>query len=250
MLEIAEGPVRARIVAQGRAAGFDRLPQHLAHRLGQPLQAHRGDPARRGGGRDARAVQGLADIDVAEPGDDALVEQGGLHVLDLPRERLLEVLRAELRPQRLGAQAREPGMIGQLRGRDQVHVAEPAGVEIGDPPSPVGVEDHVGVFVLRRGFLAEDPGPAAVGALDLEAAGHAQVHHQGVAPVERPEQVLGPPLKSVDPGAGEPLDEPLGQRKAQVWPARLDPLQPRPLQGRLQAASDRLDFRKLGHVQP
>ncbi len=138
-------------------------------------------------------------------------------------------------------------MAGQGVGGDQVHVAEAAGVEIGDPPSRIGLEHHVGVLVLGGGLLAERPGPGAVRPLDLEAAGHSQVHHQGVAAVEPGQQVLGPPLKLFDPCAGQPLHEILRQRKAQVRPAGLHPFQPRALQGRLQAPSDRLDFRKLGH---
>src|SRR5579859_8278911 len=70
VLEIAEFAVRLHIVAQRRAAGRDRLLEHLADRRGEALGARGadrgGEPAR----REARAVERLAGIDVAEPGDD------------------------------------------------------------------------------------------------------------------------------------------------------------------------------------
>ncbi len=193
-------------------------------------------------------MQGLADVDVAQPRDDALVEQGGLHVLDLAGEGRFQMAGVEVRAQGLGAQAGEPSVVRQSISGDQVHVAEAAGVEIGDPGAGVGLEHDVGVLVLGGGLLAEHPGLAAIGPFDLEAAGHAQVHHQGIAPVQAPQQILGPPLQLVDPRPGEPLHEPLRQREAKVRPARLHPLQPRPLEHRLQAASDRLDLGKLRHV--
>ncbi len=103
------------------------------------------------------------------------------------------------------------------------------------------------MLVLGGSLPAEHARARAVRTLDLEAAGHAQVHHQGVAPVEPPQEVLGPPLQHLDARAGEPLHESLRQREAQVGPARLHPLQPRPFEHRLKPASNRLDFRKLGH---
>src|SRR5207244_9884928 len=75
VLEIAEFAVRLVIIAQRRAAGLDRLAEDLAHRLGEPGGACAGDGRRQPARRDPGAVQGLAYIDVAEPGDDLLVEQ-------------------------------------------------------------------------------------------------------------------------------------------------------------------------------
>ena len=77
VLEIAERAVGLAMIAQGRAARCDRLLQHLANGLDERL----GGPRRRALGvderprlaqrRKPRAMQRLADVDVAEPGDAA-----------------------------------------------------------------------------------------------------------------------------------------------------------------------------------
>ena len=76
----------------------------------------------------------------------------------------------------------------------------------------VGLEHDVGVLGIRRRGEGEARRPrAGRRAVDLEAAGHAQVHDQGLAAIERREHVLGAPLQALDPRAGQPLDEALGQ---------------------------------------
>src|SRR5580700_5251053 len=84
VLEQPQLTVGAAVIAQRRAAGFDRLVEHVLDRLHETLGAlGRRARSRRQGrcgalGRQARAVQSLAHIDIAETGDDALVAQGGL----------------------------------------------------------------------------------------------------------------------------------------------------------------------------
>src|SRR5690606_26416967 len=84
MLEIAERSVRLDMVAQRRAAGIDRFgddgadgnsePVAAFWRLFQPPRDRGGDPL----WRQSRPPERLAYIDVAEPGDEALVHQCGL----------------------------------------------------------------------------------------------------------------------------------------------------------------------------
>src|SRR5579862_7746294 len=84
MLEHAEPAVGEFVIAQRRAAGFDRVVENNLDALDQAFgtfvrcACFRGDGRRQALWRQRRAMQRLADIDVAEAGDDALVEQGRL----------------------------------------------------------------------------------------------------------------------------------------------------------------------------
>src|SRR3984893_13562989 len=81
VLEIAELARGLAMVAQRRAAGLDRLVQHRVNRGDQPfgvigrLALFGGQRRGRSARRQMSAKQRLADIDIAEPGDHALVEQ-------------------------------------------------------------------------------------------------------------------------------------------------------------------------------
>ena len=181
---------------------------------------------------------------------DALIQQQGLGALPPILERRPQMVGGEIGTKGLGAEAGEPGMDGQGLGGDEVHVAEAAGVEIGHPAAGLGLEHHVGVLGIAPLGVVEFAGALGGHAgLDLEAAGHAQVHHQGVAPVEGREQVFGPPVQPLDPSAGQALDEAVGQGKAQIGSSRLDPGKARPGQGELKALADGFDFWKLGHAR-
>ena len=73
--EIAELAVGLDEVAQGRAAGRDRLAEHRRDRRGQARRAGSRHLARRPCADRSAPGKRLADIDIAEPGDDPLVEQ-------------------------------------------------------------------------------------------------------------------------------------------------------------------------------
>src|SRR4051794_38503045 len=105
VLEIAERAVGLGVVAQRRAAGLDGLGENGADlaceamRLLARLAARRRDRARRGLRVKPRPEQRLADIDVSEPGDQALVEERRLERRPLaakqPGDRLARQLVAE-----------------------------------------------------------------------------------------------------------------------------------------------------------
>jgi hypothetical protein len=112
----------------------------------------------------------------------------------------------------------------------------------------LGVQDHVGVLGVAAGRVGELAEPSLFRpVLDHEPSSHAQVRHQGLASVQRRDQVLGAPFQPLDPGPGEAMDELRRQRKAQVRPALLDPDQARALQMRLQATPYGLDLGKFRH---
>src|SRR5229473_2216484 len=101
VLEIAELAIGLDIIAQRRPAGLDRLAENLADRGGEPggtRPGHRcGEPARRQTG----TKESFADIDVAEPGDDPLVEQRRLDRGQSAGQGPVEVAAVEARLQRL-----------------------------------------------------------------------------------------------------------------------------------------------------
>src|SRR5262249_53025805 len=95
VLEIAELAVGAAMIAQRGAAGGDRVREHGLDGMDQPLRAFVRRPGlgrdrgRAPLGREPRAVERLADVNVAEPGHDLLVRQRGLErgLLALVRAR-------------------------------------------------------------------------------------------------------------------------------------------------------------------
>ena len=113
VLEIAERAVRASVVAQRRAARLDRLFEHLAN-VFTSCPACAGRPSAPAARAIAGAEQRLADIDVAKPGDDALVEQRRLYRLPPPGERASSWAGVERAAERLRAEPLEPGVLIQL----------------------------------------------------------------------------------------------------------------------------------------
>ena len=113
MLEHAEVAVGEPVVAQRRAAGLDRFVEHR-------LDARRPDVRRvrsaRRSGRDRRspaprrqprAIERLADINIAEPGDDALVQQRRLEACLLAPAGAGQHGGVECIAERLGAESLE-----------------------------------------------------------------------------------------------------------------------------------------------
>src|ERR1044071_1318324 len=110
MLEIAELAIRLHVIPQRRSASLDRLPKHIPDRLGEAS----GTDARHGPGKTPRrqpgAIERLAYIDVAEPGDDPLVEQCRFDRGHLSGKRALEVGAVEAGVEGFGAEPREQRM--------------------------------------------------------------------------------------------------------------------------------------------
>src|SRR5687767_1768448 len=93
--EIAELSRRPRIIAKRRAPRLDGGEKNGLDRLDQPLEPGPRDPAPGPRRRDPRHVQSLADVDVAEPRDDALVEQQRLDRRRAAGQRLEQIEAAE-----------------------------------------------------------------------------------------------------------------------------------------------------------
>src|SRR5439155_9642976 len=97
-----EPAVGALVVAQRRASGLDRLAEHSLDRLDQGFDRFRGHASlgrERSGKaerRDAGAKQSLAGIDVAETGDQALIDKSSLDRRGLALEPFAEPFGCEV----------------------------------------------------------------------------------------------------------------------------------------------------------
>src|SRR5690606_21252397 len=111
MLKIAKRAVGLRIVAQRGAAGGDRLLKRLADRRGEPLRRRpRAGMGQRAGGpqrREAGAMQRFANINIAEAGDERLVEQRSFQRRSPACEKICEQRAVERLAERLDAHAPE-----------------------------------------------------------------------------------------------------------------------------------------------
>ena len=125
----------------------------------------------------------------------------------------------------------------------EVDEAEAAGVVEGEAGAVVEVEDDVVVLLRRRVRVVEG---ADRGAGDEDAAGHAEVDDQGLAPVEVGEEVLGAAAQGEDAGAGEAGGEARGEGAAEVGAADVGAGDDVAGQHGLEAAADGLDLGQLG----
>src|SRR6185312_429926 len=102
--------VRPLVIAQRRAAGLDRIVEHRLDAVDQPLGAfvRRAGLARDGRckalGREQRAMQRLADVNVTEPGYHALIRERRLETRLLAlagrsQHRGIEGVAERLRPE-------------------------------------------------------------------------------------------------------------------------------------------------------
>jgi hypothetical protein len=106
-------------------------------------------------GVDARAIERLADIDVAKAGDDVLVKQRGLHRRFLADKGFLEISARKLVGDRFRSHTIEGRIAIEIIERPEIHEAEAAGVVEGDSRPALHVEDDMIVFFGIAGFVME-----------------------------------------------------------------------------------------------
>ena len=181
---------------------------------------------------DAGAIESLADVDVAEAGDDSLVEQQQLDRGRAPGKPAPQPVRIEV--ERLGPQGLERRPVGKLAGTDQIKRPEPPRVVKRQPPALVRLDQEMVVL-------------ADLARIDPPVARHTQVKHQGVATLGVDQPIFGTAAKPGDPRARQPLAEIRRERPAQIGPAGLDPLNPAAVKHMGKAANGGLNFGKLGH---
>jgi len=90
--EIAELAVGRGEIAQCRSARGDRFGKYVVNRRHQAPEATQRDRTAGPGGMNARAIERLADIDIAETRDDPLIEEQELDCGTAPGEAALQLL--------------------------------------------------------------------------------------------------------------------------------------------------------------
>ena len=182
-------------------------------------------------------MQRLARIDVAEAGDDMLIEQRQLQRRALPGAGTSERGAVEVRSERLRSHRIERRILRQLPARHQVHDTEPARIVERDRRTRRHAEHDVVMAIGRiAAFLR-----AGV-AVDAHRARHPQVHHQRLAGRELCQQELAAAPQRPDGAPLEPAGEVVGKRPSQSVAAKDHAAEARTLHDRLQAAANGFDF--------
>ena len=205
VLEITEPAIRRGVIAKGRTAGRDRLQQRLPDRRRQTPGPLAGDRPRPALGRNARPVQALADVNVAEPGNHPLIEQGHFDRPALAGERRIQRHGVEAVSQRIGSQMGEQFVIIQFFGLDQGHEPEAAGIAKPDG-ARIQLEIHVVMRPRRRQAVAENGHPSR----------HAQVYDQCPPVIQCDEDVLGPPPQIQNPAVFKARRHTIGKGNPEI----------------------------------
>ena len=137
--------------------------------------------------RDAGQEQRLARIDVADPDQRLLVEQGGLDGGAPSGQPFRQRRPVERLVERLGAQIPEQLVAGDGVVALQQHQPEAPGIVEANLPALVGLEYHVIVPIER--MIG-----GACRIVQGHAARHAEMGDQGLAVVEANQQVLRPSI--------------------------------------------------------
>ncbi len=175
------GAVWESVVPDGRSPEVDRSGENPSQGAGQPIRLRTGDRPARPGRVQAGGVQGLVGVDVPNPGDDALIQQGDLHG---PAGGGQAGVEGRTRHQgRLGSEIAEQAILEVLGVAGEVDATEASGIDEFHPvPSALGQHrpDHM--------TMGGD-GTASSGVEQIEATRHAQADDE-TAPVGESENEL------------------------------------------------------------
>ena len=181
---------------------------------------------------DSGPVERLANVNIAEAGDDALIEKEELDRRSTTLKALLQVANVEV--QRFRTERLERGPFRKFRRSFQVERPETPRIVERDPPPLVRLDDEMVVLL-------------DLGRIDAPAPGHSEVEDEGVTAVRVDQPVFGPAPKAGHARPRKALTEIDRHRSAQIRPTRLDACNPMSLEHAFQAANGGLDFGKLWH---
>lgn len=204
-------------------------------------------------GRQPGAMERLADIDIAEAGNEPLVEKGGFERRFLAAESLGQIGGVEFIAQGLDPDAGEQLVAFEPGFADEIHEAETARIGIDDAQAILAGENDVimrtRTAVRRRTLLIElaEPGHAPLGVDDGEATRHAEMEDQDLAALEESEDVFRPPLKAKHDAALDALGEIGRKGKAQIAAGEFHFVNTLARKHGLEAAHHGFDFWKLRH---
>jgi len=228
----------------------DRLTEDSSDLLRQPGGFRGVDRSAGSGGVDPGGVEGLVGVDVPDPGQHPLIEEGDLHRPAGPTQTLVQPRTGD--PGRVGSEIAQQAVAEVLRIAGDVDAAEPARVdelEAMDPILGVDRPDHVTMGRHRSSSGGVD---------QIEPTGHAQPDHHAACVegrvVEGHDQLLAAATHRRDPAIpaeqsgldptpapalGVPHHVPAGDPHA-------DHATPR--EHGLDASSDRFDFGEFRHA--
>ena len=196
------------------------------------------------------AVKRFADIDVAETGNQPLIEESGLQRRDLVAEEERQTLRAHGLAQWLDPHRGEMLTASEVQGRHEVHEAEAARIVIGDGGAVRHRHHHMVVLgVAERSFEIEISGRdvTTIRQGHVEAPAHAEMQDQRLSRVETGGEVFRPSRQIGHRSAFEPLGEALGEGKPQVRPAQGHAGESCTHHGGGKPATDGFDFGQFWH---
>ena len=237
MLEIPEFAVGLRVIAQRRAAGGDGIVQNIANGHDQTLGPSPRYAGRFAPWRHAGPPQRLRHIDIAESGDDPLIEQRRLDRRRPPDQRRRQNRHVELIAERFRSQALQARMIVQRVAVAKIEEAEPARV----------VEGYNGAALDLKAEVIMSAGGRRLGGFNVYTAGHAEMAKNDGVVGERDQNVFGPATDLAHALTGNAFGEIGGQRKSQVGAPHLDRGDGAALDRGGDAAAYGLDFGQFRH---
>ncbi len=151
-------------------------------------------------------MQGFAGIDIADPGDDPLVQQRGFYRCFTAREPFRENRPVKFIAKGLWPDVDKLRMGFQQRPFGQQHEPEAARIMIADAQAPFRFEHHM-IMTIKRVF-----GDRAF--LNPETARHAEMADQGRLPFHLHENIFRTAVDCLNPPSGQRLDKAIRERKA------------------------------------
>ena len=195
-------------------------------------------------------MQHFGDIDIAQSGDRALIEQERFEIRLATVREDSEMLRREVAIQRLDADVGEQRVRINLGCGDQQHEPESARVVVGDGGAAAQIKRDVVVLGIVAGLVhvvADRRGMTSDRRRDCKTPAHAQMHDERVTALDRRHQILGAPAEVDHPPTFEPRGKIRRKRKSQVLASLLKPGDAHAFHDWSQPTPDGFDFGEFGH---
>ena len=245
VLEIAQFTVGLAVVFQRGPSGLNRLGQNVADDRNQPRNPRPRDSPGFALGRNPSAMQDFADVDIAQPRDDPLIQKRGLDGGVFALQRRDQIVLVESVPQGLRPQNRDQLMLLQRCSGREVHGPKAAGVVEGHATTVRHVPNDVVVLFRGGVFVMELPQRIA---RDQNAPRHAEMDDQGLTRGQVREDILRPPTQRRHGLAGHPRGHVWRERPAQIGAAHLGMGNHLPFHHGQQPFADGFDLWQFRHV--
>ena len=244
MLKISKLSIGLAEIPQRGSPCLDRFGQDVANDGYQMFDALPANLSRFAFRVDFCAKKSLADVDIAQSGDNPLVQKHGFHRGHLAFEGVNQVGLVERVSQRFRSQPSQQFVALGGRCRHQVHRAEPAWIVEGDAGAVRHVQHDMIMLLRCRVVVHELPERVA---RNQHASRHAQMDQQRLSAVEIGEDVFRPPPKPLHPSTRKPSCHIGGKRPAQIGAVYLGMVDNNALHRGRQSPFDGFDFGKLRH---